>query len=104
MKRCNELPQIINILRGEMSFVGPRPERPEFNKLLEKNIPFYAIRQILKPGLTGWAQVKYPYAASIEDTEKKLEYDIYYIKNCSFLLDMEIIFKTIRVVLFSKGR
>ncbi|MDH5719214.1 MAG: sugar transferase [Spirochaetia bacterium] len=104
LTRMDEIPQLVNVLKGDMSFVGPRPERPEFFKLLEKNIPFYRLRHIVKPGLTGWAQVKYSYASSIDDTEKKLEYDIYYIKHCSFFLDAEIILKTIRVVLFSRGR
>ncbi len=102
--RIDELPQLLNVFRGEMSFIGPRPERPVFNEKLEKQIPFYDMRHIVKPGITGWAQVMYAYGASIEDAREKLQYDLYYIKNYSFLLDVAIIFKTIRVILFGKGR
>lgn len=101
--RIDELPQLLNILNGEMSFVGPRPERPEFVKELEKEIPYYSYRHFVKPGLTGWAQVIYPYGDSVDDALKKLEYDLFYIKNSSLLLDLQIIFKTIRVVLFREG-
>ncbi|MDH4263705.1 MAG: sugar transferase [Spirochaetia bacterium] len=101
--RLDELPQLINIIKGDMSFVGPRPERPEFNEKLEKEIPFYDLRHLIKPGLTGWAQTMYPYAASIEDTREKLQYDIYYIKNYSLFLDIIILFKTLKVVLRRKG-
>lgn len=101
--RMDELPQLLNVLAGDMSFVGPRPERPVFvNELIEK-IPFYSIRHVLKPGITGWAQINYPYGASIEDTLHKLEYDIYYIKNLSIGMDLVTIFRTIKVVLFRKG-
>jgi len=108
--RIDELPQLFNVLKGQMSFVGPRPERPEFvNNFLGRNsngkevIPYYAERLTVKPGVTGWAQVMFPYAASFEESKEKLEYDLYYIKNMSFLLDVAIILKTIRVVLFGYG-
>lgn len=101
--RIDELPQLWNVLKGEMSFIGPRPERMAFVKELKKNIPYYSLRHTVKPGLTGWAQVSYPYGASEEDARRKLEYDLYYIKNMSILLDIHIIFKTIGVILFPKG-
>jgi sugar transferase (PEP-CTERM system associated) len=101
--RLDELPQFINILRGDMNFVGPRPERPVFVNQLNEAIPYYTQRHLVKPGLTGWAQIKYPYGASIEDTSEKLRYDLYYIKNQSFLLDAVIIFETIKIVLFGRG-
>ena len=102
--RIDELPQLMNILKGEMSFIGPRPERPEFDKTLEAKIPYYNLRNSLKPGMTGWAQVMYPYGASIEDSRQKLEYDIYYIKNYSLLLDLTILIRTIKVILHLAGR
>jgi sugar transferase (PEP-CTERM system associated) len=102
--RIDELPQLINVLKGEMSFIGPRPERPEFMEQLEGAIPFYNLRHILRPGVTGWAQVNYPYGASVEDALQKLQFELYYIKNYSLLLDVEIILRTIRVVLFGRGR
>lgn len=102
--RIDELPQLCNVLRGEMSFIGPRPERPEFTGKLEEAIPFYNLRHILRPGVTGWAQVMYPYGASVEDAREKLQYELYYIKNYSLLLDALIVLKTVRVVLFGKGR
>jgi exopolysaccharide biosynthesis polyprenyl glycosylphosphotransferase len=92
----DELPQLINVLKGEVSFVGPRPERPEFIQILEEKIPYYNIRHLVKPGITGWAQINYKYGASIEDTYEKLQYDIYYIKNRSIILDLGIILKTIK--------
>jgi sugar transferase (PEP-CTERM system associated) len=101
--RLDELPQLFNVLVGEMSFVGPRPERPEFVRLLQRQIPFYSGRLAVKPGITGWAQVRHEYAASVEDTLEKLQYDLYYIKNLSPLLDVLIILDTIRVVLFARG-
>lgn len=101
--RIDELPQLINVIKGEMSFVGPRPERPVFVEDLAKSIPFYTIRHIVKPGITGWAQVSYPYGASEEDALHKLEYDLYYIKNLSIVMDLATIFQTIKVVLFQKG-
>lgn len=101
--RIDELPQLWNVLKGDMSFIGPRPEREEFIKILKKNIPYYGLRHTVKPGLTGWAQVCYPYGASEEDARHKLEYDLYYIKNISLLLDIHIIFKTVGVILFPRG-
>lgn len=101
--RIDEIPQMINVLKGEMSFVGPRPERPVFVSKLEENIPYYSVRHIVKPGITGWAQVLYPYGASEEDALRKLEYDLYYIKNLSFGMDLWIVFETIKTVLFQRG-
>jgi lipopolysaccharide/colanic/teichoic acid biosynthesis glycosyltransferase len=101
--RIDELPQLINVLRSEMSIVGPRPERPEFVTMLSEKIPFYAIRHSVKPGITGWAQVRYSYVSSVDDTVKKLEYDIYYVKNHSLLLDLLILLETVRVVLLGEG-
>lgn len=101
--RLDELPQLVNVLRGEMSFIGPRPERPEFVRLLQHQIPFYMERLSVKPGITGWAQVRHRYAASIEDTLEKLQYDLYYIKNLSPFLDLLILLGTIQVVLFGRG-
>lgn len=102
--RLDELPQLWNVFRGDMSFIGPRPERPEFNLELEKQLPYYNLRHLVRPGITGWAQVLYPYGASVEDAKEKLQYDLYYIKNYSLLLDFHIVLKTIKVVLFGKGR
>lgn len=102
--RIDEIPQFINILRGEMSFVGPRAERPVFVEQLTEQIPFYSQRHLVEPGLTGWAQVNYGYGASVEDAMQKLQYDLYYIKNVSLLFDIWIIFKTIKIVLFGYGR
>jgi len=101
--RLDELPQFINVLRGDMSFVGPRPERPEFVRELKVLVPFYSRRHLIKPGLTGWAQIRYPYGASVEDAVEKLKYDLYYIKNKSWLLDAAIVFETIKIVLFGRG-
>jgi sugar transferase (PEP-CTERM system associated) len=101
--RLDELPQLFNVLKGDMSFVGPRPERPEFVAMLKEVIPYYSERHFVKPGITGWAQVSYPYGASVEDAIEKLRYDLYYIKNLCGLLDIFIILKTIHVVLFGKG-
>ena len=91
----DELPQFYNVLRGDMSLIGPRPERPEFVKELTETIPFYKIRHLIRPGLTGWAQVKYPYANSVKEQEMKLLYDLYYIKQRNIILDFKIIIKTI---------
>lgn len=102
--RIDELPQLWNVIKGEMSFIGPRPERMVFIKELEKVIPYYNLRHLVKPGLTGWAQVMYPYGASIEDARHKLEYDLYYVKNQNLHLDMVIMFRTLKTVLFGKGR
>ena len=101
--RLDEIPQMFNVLKGDMSFVGPRPERSFFVEKLRKEIPFYDQRFSVKPGVTGWAQIKYPYGASKEDALEKLKYDLYYIKNLSLLYDLLIIFETIKVVLFAKG-
>lgn len=101
--RLDELPQLYNVLLGDMSMVGPRPERPEFVQLLAQNIPFFNRRHMVLPGLTGWAQVNYPYGASVEDSLQKLQYDLYYIKNRSMFLDLEIILKTIGVVIKKQG-
>jgi sugar transferase (PEP-CTERM system associated) len=101
--RLDELPQLWNVLRGEMSFVGPRPERPEFVTELTKQIPFYGERHVVKPGLTGWAQVRYAYGASVEDALEKLQYDLYYIKNISIAFDVFIIFDTVKTVIFRRG-
>lgn len=102
--RLDEIPQLLNILRGDMSLVGPRPERPEFVGELKKRIPYYSERHYVKPGLTGWAQVCFPYGSSVEDAIEKLRYDLYYIKNISIFLDIYIIFKTFTIVLLGKGR
>ena len=102
--RLDEIPQLVNVIKGDMSLVGPRPEREVFIKEFEEKIPFYTQRLLVRPGLTGWAQVKFPYASSIEQTEEKLQYDLYYIKNMSFILDFVVFLKTIRVVLFGKGK
>jgi sugar transferase (PEP-CTERM system associated) len=101
--RIDELPQFWNILRGDMNFVGPRPERPHFVSQLAKEIPYYEQRHLIAPGLTGWAQIKYPYGASIEDARRKLEFDLYYIKNQSLLMDAMILFETVKTVLLSRG-
>jgi lipopolysaccharide/colanic/teichoic acid biosynthesis glycosyltransferase len=101
--RLDELPQLWNILKGDMSLVGPRPERPEFVADLTRQIPFYRQRHILRPGLTGWAQVRYTYGASVEDALQKLQYDLYYIKNLSLALDAFIILDTVKTVLLRKG-
>jgi sugar transferase (PEP-CTERM system associated) len=101
--RIDELPQLINVLRGEMSFVGPRPERPEFVAMLTQQIPFYAVRHSVKPGITGWAQVRYSYGATVEQAVKKLEYDLYYVKNHTLLLDLIILVETVRVVMLAEG-
>jgi sugar transferase (PEP-CTERM system associated) len=101
--RVDEIPQLINVLKGEMSLIGPRPERPEFVETLEKEIPFYRERLMVKPGLTGWAQINFPYGASKEDALKKLQYDLYYIKNRSLILDLSILLKTARIVLSREG-
>jgi lipopolysaccharide/colanic/teichoic acid biosynthesis glycosyltransferase len=101
--RIDELPQVINVLRGHMSFVGPRPERPEFVAQLAERIPYYVQRHCVKPGITGWAQLCYPYGSSEADALEKLQYDLYYIKNNSLLFDLAILIQTAEVVLFGKG-
>ena len=101
--RLDEIPQLFNVLRGQMSIVGPRPERPEFVKDLQESIPYYAERHIVKPGVTGWAQLRYTYGATEEDAMEKLQYELYYIKNHSLMLDIMIILQTVEVVLWGKG-
>ena len=101
--RLDELPQLWNVLSGDMSFVGPRPERPEFVGELTKQIRFYRQRHVVRPGLTGWAQVRYTYGASVEDALQKLQYDLFYIKNLSIALDLFIILETIKTVILRKG-
>jgi exopolysaccharide biosynthesis polyprenyl glycosylphosphotransferase len=102
--RLDELPQVTNVVRNELSFVGPRPERPCFVELLREEIPFYDVRHLLKPGITGWAQVSYPYGGSVEDAAHKLEYDLWYAKHASIGTDLWVLLKTVKVVLFGKGR
>jgi sugar transferase (PEP-CTERM system associated) len=102
--RLDELPQLYNVLVGDMSFIGPRPERPEFIEELERRIPFYRARLSVKPGVTGWAQVRYTYGASVEETLEKLQYDLYYVKNLSLFLDLLILISTVQVVIFGRGR
>jgi sugar transferase (PEP-CTERM system associated) len=101
--RIDELPQLISVLKGEMSIVGPRPERPEFVAELRKHIPFYELRHGVKPGVTGWAQVRYTYGASVEDARKKHQFDLYYLKHNTLLLDLQILVETVSVVLFREG-
>jgi lipopolysaccharide/colanic/teichoic acid biosynthesis glycosyltransferase len=101
--RLDELPQLWNVLRGDMSLVGPRPERPEFVKDLTRQLAFYGQRHVVRPGLTGWAQVRYAYGASVEDALQKLQYDLFYVKNMSVALDLFIIFKTIQTVVLRRG-
>jgi lipopolysaccharide/colanic/teichoic acid biosynthesis glycosyltransferase len=101
--RIDELPQLINVLKGDMSMVGPRPERPYFVERLAREIPFYGARHSIKPGVTGWAQVRYHYGASLEDAIQKLQYDLYYVKNHSLFLDLVILFETVGVVLSGAG-
>jgi sugar transferase (PEP-CTERM system associated) len=102
--RLDELPQLFNVLVGHMSFIGPRPERPEFVAELQKQIPYYMERLAVKPGITGWAQVRYEYGSTVEDAVEKLQYDLYYIKNLSLFLDLLIVLNTVQVVLFARGR
>ncbi|MPN39430.1 UDP-N-acetylgalactosamine-undecaprenyl-phosphate N-acetylgalactosaminephosphotransferase [bioreactor metagenome] len=101
--RVDELPQLFSVLKGDMSLVGPRPERPFFVDQLTKEIPFYAVRHSVKPGVTGWAQVRYHYGATVEDSAEKLQYDLYYVKNHSLFLDLLVLFETVGVVLTGKG-
>jgi lipopolysaccharide/colanic/teichoic acid biosynthesis glycosyltransferase len=101
--RFDELPQLFNVLKGEMSLVGPRPERPEFVKALSDHIPYYRQRQYVRPGITGWAQINHKYGDTLEDTVTKLEYDLYYIKNMSISLDAYIVFHTLKTMLLSRG-
>jgi lipopolysaccharide/colanic/teichoic acid biosynthesis glycosyltransferase len=101
--RVDELPQILNVFKGEMSFVGPRPERPVFVDQLVRQIPYYALRHSVKPGITGWAQVRQAYGASVDDAIEKLQHDLYYVKNHSLFLDTMILIATVEVVLWGKG-
>jgi len=101
--RLDEIPQLYNVLRGDMGFVGPRPERPEFVESLKREIPYYPLRHTIRPGITGWAQVNYPYGNSVEDAVKKLEYDLFYMKNMSIGLDLLTIFQTVKIVLLGRG-
>jgi lipopolysaccharide/colanic/teichoic acid biosynthesis glycosyltransferase len=99
----DEIAQLSNVIKGEMSIVGPRPERPYFVKKLEKEIPFYSHRHAVKPGITGWAQILYPYGATREDAKEKLKYDLYYIKHLSPIMDLRIISETAKIVLLGRG-
>lgn len=101
--RVDELPQLLNVLKGEMSFVGPRPERPVFVKELSEEIEHFGLRHLVKPGITGWAQISYPYGASVEDSRQKLQYDLYYIKNQTMFLDLAIVLQTVYVILWGEG-
>jgi len=101
--RLDEIPQLWNVLRGDMAFVGPRPERPEFVQWLSQEIPFYDLRHMIRPGITGWAQVRYRYGASLEETKHKLEYDLYYVKHQSIGLDLLIMFETIKTIILRRG-
>jgi len=101
--RVDEIPQLFNVLKGEMSLVGPRPERPVFVEQLTHEIPYYPLRHLLKPGITGWAQIKYPYGSSVKDAQEKLQFDLYYTKSLSLSFDLAILFSTIKVVLSTRG-
>ena len=101
--RIDEIPQMINVLKGQMSLVGPRPERPFFVQTLNKKIPYYSLRHSIKPGITGWAQICYTYGDSEEDAIEKLQYDLYYMKNMSALFDLQIIFESLKVILLGRG-
>jgi len=103
MSRLDELPQLFNVLRGDMSFVGPRPERPHFVDMLSLEIRYYNVRHCVKPGLTGWAQLRYPYGASVRDAEEKLTFDLFYVKNQGLVFDLMILLQTVEVVLFRRG-
>lgn len=102
--RIDEIPQFVNVLKGEMSVIGPRPERPYFVNELSQIIPFYEMRHVIKPGLTGWAQIKSRYGSSVDDSLTKLQYDLYYIKHCSFFMDVNILVKTLSAVLYYRGQ
>jgi lipopolysaccharide/colanic/teichoic acid biosynthesis glycosyltransferase len=103
MTRLDELPQLFNVLAGDMSFVGPRPERPQFVDQLNGQIRYYNVRHSVKPGLTGWAQLRYPYGASVDDAREKLKFDLFYVKNHGLLFDFMILLQTVEVVLFRRG-
>jgi sugar transferase (PEP-CTERM system associated) len=102
--RVDEIPQLWNVLKGDMAIVGPRPERPYFVEKLRHVIPYYDQRHTVKPGITGWAQVRYPYGASVQDAVEKLQYDLFYIKHMSLVFDLSILFETIKVIIFGRGR
>jgi exopolysaccharide biosynthesis polyprenyl glycosylphosphotransferase len=101
--RLDEIPQLWCVLKGDMHFVGPRPERPEFVEWLSREIPYYGVRHVVRPGITGWAQVQYKYGNTLEDAREKLQYDLFYIKNASLGLDLLIMFETIKIVLIGRG-
>jgi lipopolysaccharide/colanic/teichoic acid biosynthesis glycosyltransferase len=101
--RLDEVLQFVNVLKGEMSVVGPRPEQEEFVKIFEKQIPFYSLRHKVKPGITGWAQLMYKYSSSLEEVKKKLSYDLWYVKNRNIFLDLRIILQTLEAVLWRRG-
>jgi exopolysaccharide biosynthesis polyprenyl glycosylphosphotransferase len=101
--RLDEIPQLWNVLRGDMGFVGPRPERPEFVEWLNREIPYYNLRHIIRPGITGWAQVRFQYGASLEDSKEKLRYDLYYIKHLSVSFDVMIVMETLKIILLGRG-
>jgi len=101
--RADEIPQLWNVLRGDMSLVGPRPERPEFVAALSREIPYYQLRHVVRPGISGWAQIRYKYGSSVEDAKEKLRYDLFYIKNMSAGLDLLILFQTVKVILWGRG-
>jgi exopolysaccharide biosynthesis polyprenyl glycosylphosphotransferase len=103
VSRIDELPQLFSVLKGDMSLVGPRPERPYFVEQLTREIPFYAVRHSVKPGVTGWAQVRYQYGSTVEDSQEKLQYDLHYVKNHTLWLDLQILVETVHVVLTGKG-
>jgi lipopolysaccharide/colanic/teichoic acid biosynthesis glycosyltransferase len=101
--RLDEIPQLWNMLRGDMSLVGPRPERPEFVDALKQEVPYYNLRHTIRPGITGWAQIRYKYGSSVEDAREKLRYDLFYIKNMSLGLDLLVFLQTIKVILWARG-
>src|ERR1700681_3020242 len=103
LTRMDEVPQLWNVLRGDMCLVGPRPERPEFVEILSREIPYYQLRHTIRPGITGWAQIRFQYGSSVEDAKEKLRYDLFYIKNMSIGLDLLVFFETIKVILCSRG-
>jgi lipopolysaccharide/colanic/teichoic acid biosynthesis glycosyltransferase len=100
----DEIPQLWNVLRGDMGFVGPRPERPEFVEWLSNEIPYYDLRHMIRPGLTGWAQVRFKYGETLEETRQKLEFDLYYVKHMSIGLDLLIMFETIKTIVLRRGQ
>jgi lipopolysaccharide/colanic/teichoic acid biosynthesis glycosyltransferase len=103
LTRIDEIPQLWNVLKGDMRFVGPRPERPEFVNVLAEQIPYYQLRHIVPPGITGWAQVRYQYGSSVEEAKAKLTYDLYYIKHASLALDLLIVFETLKTIILRRG-